>query len=88
MEKGLFSPETTMLDQKLSTLCPVSTHRYRLVFKYMMKVSLLLQSPLRMACVNVNGFGKAKISNNLHILYHLFLKACLKKVLKKKHRMF
>lgn len=87
MEKGLFSPETIMLDQKLSASCPVPIHRCRLVFKHTMKIPFLLQSPLRMAFVNINGFGKAKISHKLHILRHLFLKACLKKVLKKKHRM-
>lgn len=88
MEKGLFSPVTAMLDQKLSALSPIHIRRCWLVFKHTMKMLFPLQRPLRMAFANINGFAKAKKSNKFPILSHIFLKACLKKVLKKKHCMF
>lgn len=88
MEKGFSSPVTTVLDQRLSALCPIAIHRCRLALKHTMKMTFPLQRPLRMAFANINGFAKAKKSNKLHILSHIFLKACLNKVLKGKHCVF
>lgn len=83
MEKGLFYPVTSMLGQKLSALSPIHIRRCRLVFKHTTKMLFSLQRPLRMAFANINGFAKAKKSNKFRILSNIFLKACLKKVLKK-----
>ena len=88
VRKGFFSPAITLLEQKLSVLCRVPNHRGRLVFKHTAKMPFPLQRPLRMAFANTNDFAKAKKSSKLHVISQIFLKACLKKVLKEKHRVF